>query len=260
VAVTIVVPHFAPGGGSPFADRYADVGGSPAGIVRTAARDPLAIAAAASERRDGRYVLDLLWPLAFLPLLSPLVLAAVPELAVNTLSDVPTQTSVHFHYTATLIPVLVAAAILGAASAQRRWRSVTAIAPRAAVVLALAGGMALGPLPVWRHLPGGSELATKEHLRGPHAAAAERILARVPTTDPVSATNALGAHLSARERVLSFPVTIDARWVVVDTRRPSTRDRAADPVGFAAALRTLRSGGRFTLVAEEDGVLLFRRN
>ena len=40
VAVAVVVPHFAPGGGSPFEGRYAAVGGSPAGIVETALTDP----------------------------------------------------------------------------------------------------------------------------------------------------------------------------------------------------------------------------
>jgi uncharacterized membrane protein len=259
VAVTVVVPRFAPGGGSPFAGRYAEVGGSPAGIARTAARDPVAIAAAAGERRDGRYALDLLWPLAGLSLLSPLVLAAAPELAVNTLSSVATQTSVHFHYTATLVPVLVAAAILGAARLRRRWAVAGRIAPRAAVVFAVAGGVALGPLPVWQHVPGGSRVAASEHVRGRHAAAAERILARIPEDDPVSATNTLGAHLSTRKRVFSFPIRGEARWVAVDEHRPSTLDRAVDPDGFAVALRALRADDRFTLVAQDDGVLLFRR-
>jgi uncharacterized membrane protein len=259
VAVTVVVPRFAPGGGSPFAGRYAEVGGSPAGIARTAARDPVAIAAAAGERRDGRYALDLLWPLAGLSLLSPLVLAAAPELAVNTLSSVAAQTSVHFHYTATLVPVLVAAAILGAARLRRRWAVAGRIAPRAAVVFAVAGGVALGPLPVWQHVPGGSRVAASEHVRGRHAAAAERILARIPEDDPVSATNTLGAHLSTRKRVFSFPIRGEARWVAVDEHRPSTLDRAVDPDGFAVALRALRADDRFTLVAQDDGVLLFRR-
>ena len=31
LAIAVVVPHFAPGGASPFGGRYADVGGSPAG-------------------------------------------------------------------------------------------------------------------------------------------------------------------------------------------------------------------------------------
>jgi len=259
VATAVVVPHFAPGGTSPFAGRYERVGGSPAGMVETLVRDPGTIVAEATQRRDGAYFLDLLWPLAGLPLLSPLALAAAPELALNTLSGAPTQTSVHFHYTATIVPVLLAAAVLGAARAGRRRPVARSALPRLAVVACLAGGMVLGPLPIWGHVPLGSELAAREHVVGEHARAASSVLELVPPGDVVSATNTLGAHLSARERVLSFPVLADARWVAVDVRRPSTFDRAVDPQGLATALSRLRADPRFTLVAADDGVLLFRR-
>ena len=52
---------------------------------------------------------------AALCLLAPLVLvAALPELAINLLSSTTTQTSIHFHYTAGLIPPLMIGAIFGA--------------------------------------------------------------------------------------------------------------------------------------------------
>src|SRR4029079_170929 len=54
VAVAVVVPHYAPGGGSPFESRYDAVGGSPGGIARTTLTDPGAISAAlTSGRRPG---------------------------------------------------------------------------------------------------------------------------------------------------------------------------------------------------------------
>ena len=42
VATTVIVPHYAPGGGSPFEGRYAAVGGSPAGMVQTVISSSLA--------------------------------------------------------------------------------------------------------------------------------------------------------------------------------------------------------------------------
>ena len=63
VAVAVVVPHFAPGGGSPFEGRYASVGGSPGGIAKTAVTDPGAIVGAATDGRDLAYLGDLLLPL-----------------------------------------------------------------------------------------------------------------------------------------------------------------------------------------------------
>lgn len=256
LAVTVVVPHFAVGGGSPFEGRYAAVGGSPGGMVETAVTDPGTVIAAATQGRDLRYVLDLLWPLAGLSLLAPgLALTTLPELALNVLSSARPQTSIHFHYTAAAIPPLVAAAVLGGS----RLRALRLV-PRAVVVVALAAGIVLGPLPVWRHVPLGSELATREHAVGRHARAAQRAVDVVPPAEPVSATNTLGAHLSERRRVFSFPVLREARWVVVDTSRPSTRDRAVDPEGFRRGLARLRADPRFRVVFAEDGVLVFRRS
>jgi hypothetical protein len=75
----------------------------------------------------------------------------------------------------------------------------------------------------------------------------------------VSATNTLGAHLSERRRVFSFPVVGEARWIAIDSRRPSYRDQADAPLRSAAALRRLRASGRWRLVFAEDGILVLRR-
>ncbi len=118
IATAVIVPHYAPGGGSPFAGRYEAVGGSPGGIVKTGFTHPLRLLQAATEHRDLSYLWDLLAPLGGLPLLSPLVAAsALPELALNLLSGTRTQSSIHFHYTAGAIPGLIAGAVLGGARA-----------------------------------------------------------------------------------------------------------------------------------------------
>jgi uncharacterized membrane protein len=260
VAIAVIVPHFAPGGGSPFASRYDAVGGSPAGIVETALTDPGAILDAASDRRDVAYLGDLLLPLLGLPLLAPLAaLTALPELALNLLSDTRTQTSVHFHYTAGAIPGLIVASILGAARLRRRYAWARRPGGRAIVASTLVAGIVLGPLPVWSHVPFGSDLATREHVAGRHAETAERALRLIPADAAVSATNTLGAHLSDRRRIFSFPVLGEADWVAVDRTRPSHRDQAVAPEEFAAALARVEASGRFQSVFDEDGILVLRR-
>jgi uncharacterized membrane protein len=255
LAVTVVVPHFAPGGGSPFEGRYAAVGGSPGGVVRTAVTDPGALVAAVTEGRDLAYLLDLVLPLLALPLLAPgLALTAAPEILLNVLSGTVTQTSIRFHYSAAAIPSLVAAAIFGVARL-RRAGAVT----RALVVAVLVAGVVLGPLPVWRHVPLGSDVAAREHLVGAHAAAAARAVELIPPGAPVSATNTLGAHLSERRRVFSFPVLGEAKWVAVDRQRPSYRDAAVAPARFARALGRLRRDPRWAVVFDEDGLLVLHR-
>jgi uncharacterized membrane protein len=255
IAIAIVIPHFHTAGESDFYGRYSEVGGSAAGIVKTTFTHPSRIAHAAFSGRDLRYVLQLVLPLAGLSLLAPLVLiAALPELALNLLSATPTQTSIHFHYTAGLIPPLVIAAVLGAKRLSR-WGLAAALA---VVVTALIGAYRLGPIPGWRHVPGGSHFqATAAHVTE-HDRIAAKALKLIPKTAVVSATNTLGAHLSARRRILSFPYIQDATWIAADETQPGYGDRYA-PVPMALALTALRRDPDWRLVFEQDGVLVFNR-
>jgi hypothetical protein len=60
--------------------------------------------------------------------------------------------------------------------------------------------------------------------------------------------------------VFGFPVVKEARWIVVDTRRPSFRDQADAPARSAAALDRLRSDPRWQLVFEEGGIVVLHRS
>ena len=66
------------------------------------------------------------------------------------------------------------AAIFGAARLRRRYAWATRPEGRAVVVAALVGGILLGPLPVWRFVPGASELGAREHIVTGRAEAAAR--------------------------------------------------------------------------------------
>jgi uncharacterized membrane protein len=255
IAIAVVIPHFNAGAESAFYGRYSEVGGSAGGILKTAVTHPLRIAEAAFSARDLHYLVDLIAPLAALCLLAPLVLvAALPELAINLLSSTTTQTSIHFHYTAGLIPPLIIGAILGAKRLSR-W----AVPVAAGVVLAtLVGTYRLGPIPGWRHLPGGQTFMATAGRVTDHDRVAERALRLIPRDAVVSATNTLGAHLSARRRVLSFPFLQDSQWIAADETQPGYADRYA-PIPTAIQLAALRRSTEWRLVFEEDGILVFRR-
>jgi uncharacterized membrane protein len=255
VAIGVVIPHYHAGAESDFYGRYSEVGGSAGGIAKTLFMHPLRIAEAAFSSRDIRFLLDLIAPLAALCLLAPLVLvAALPELAINLLSATTTQTSIHFHYTAGLISPLVIAAVFGAKRFRRWPRTVATVA----VVAALVGNYALGPIPGWRRLPGGQKFQATAARVTRHDRVADRALDLVPAKAVVSATNTLGAHLSARRRVLSFPFLQDATWIAADETQPGYADRYA-PLPTAIQLVALRRNPDWRLVFEEDGILVFHR-
>jgi uncharacterized membrane protein len=257
VAVGIVIPHFH-GSKSPFYGRYAAVGGSGRGIVEGLFTDPWRVATVAFDHRGTHYLLELVLPLAGLCLLAPLVLvAALPELALNLLSSLGAQKSIHFHYTAAEIPVLIAAAIFGARRLASHARIAAAI-PTVAVLAALVANYRLGPVPAWAAVPGGQTLQAHAASVSGHDRAAAAAVRVIPADAVVSATNSLGAHLSARRRYLAFPLLADARWIAVDSKNPSYLDVRDRPPALAAIGRVSRNP-RWQLVFARDGVLVFRR-
>jgi hypothetical protein len=247
----VVIPHYHEQG-SGFYGRYSEIGGSPRGVVHTALHHPWTFFTVAFDGRGIHYLLALVLPLAGLCLLSPIALAAVPELVLNLLSSTPTQTSIHFHYVAGEIPPLVAAAVFGATRIRR--------VPAAAVALlaALVGNYALGAIPVWRALPAGETLQARAQDVTAHDRIATRALRVIPPRAPVSASNSLGAHLSARHRFLSFPFVQDALWVAVDETQPGYSDRVA-PLPAAAQTAWLRRNRAWNVVFDDDGIVVFHR-
>jgi uncharacterized membrane protein len=259
IAIEVVIPHFNRAGGSSFFSRYGEVGGSPGGIVRTAVTDPWRIVTTAATGRGLGYLARLVLPLGLLVALAPLLLlAAIPELVINLLSATTTQTSIRFHYTAGLIPVLVAAAVLGAARLIRGRPHLARPLATAAVAFALASNYALGAIPLWRYFPGGEQHEAYAAHVSEHDRIAARALQLIPAHAVVSATNALGAHLSARRRLLSFPYLQDAAWVAADETQPGYADRLA-PLPTAVQLSWLRRNPEWRLVFERDGILIFHR-
>ena len=80
----------------------------------------------------------------------------------------------------------------------------------------------------------------------------------IPTNAVVSATNSLGAHLSARRRFLSFPFIEDAKWIAVDETQPGYADRVS-PLPTVTQVAWLRRNPAWRIVFEQDGVLVFER-
>jgi uncharacterized membrane protein len=260
LAIAVVIPHFNAGAESSFYGRYDAIGGSAGGIVKTAFTHPWTLFEQAFQHRDLHYLLHLLVPLSFLFVLSPLVLVAfLPEAALNQLSATQTQTSIHFHYTAATIAPLIVATVLGAAALARRFPGRVGVMLAVAVAVAVGANWKLGAAPPWTVVPGGEDFQAHDWHVTSHDRIANRAVALVPPGAVVSSTNVLGAHLSARRRVLSLPKLGDATWVVADETRSSYADRVA-PLPSAAALVRLRQSPDWRLVFSEDGVLVFHKS
>jgi uncharacterized membrane protein len=268
IAVLVVIPHFNAGQGSEFVDRYGSLGPDGGGIAHTLLTRPWEAVQLAAEYDRLSYVGALLIPLALLSLAAPLLAAgALPELLINLLADWFPQYSIEFQYVAVIVPFLVASAILGLARLRRARRPallVRLLAHEGPVAAAWVGvvilaGVVQGPLPWWSAVPAvGSDQRVEQYDVDDHAEVLRRAVSMVPDDVPVSAANLPAAHLSERERIYTFPIVADARWVIVDRERPYVADRL-DPERFAPLLALLRARADLRLVMDEDGVMVFRR-
>src|SRR5262249_19389669 len=121
IAFLVVIPHFTAPGAHPFADRYAGVGGTPTGIVKTAFTHPGDLVGAVATWHKFFYLLLLLAPFLGLWALAPtILLCAVPELAINLLSSKPDQTTITYQYTAGIAPFVIVASIFGLERLRKR--------------------------------------------------------------------------------------------------------------------------------------------
>jgi uncharacterized membrane protein len=238
-----VIPHFSPNRANPFASRYAGLGSTPRQVLDATAIHPLKAAEIVLTTHKLVYLVLLVVPLLGLCFRAPLLLlAAVPSLAINLLSASPDQTSITSHYSAATTAVLFGATILGAARTTiDPWRL------SRGVLTAVAATAVISPL--WIALP----VAREAIAESPHLRAERYAVGLIPEGVPVSASNALGAHLSARKRILLFPAVREAKWIAVDTA-----DTEGAP-SFKAALSRLREKRRFATVYESNGVVVMRR-
>src|SRR5581483_3348689 len=115
VCVGVIIPYYSGGAISPFTARYAEIGGSPVGALRTLVTNPAAYVAVLSRPEVTSYLLTLLLAGGWLGLLAPeLLVVAAPVLALNVFSNSPWMAAGRAHYSASLLPLLIAAAIVGA--------------------------------------------------------------------------------------------------------------------------------------------------
>lgn len=258
LALKVVIPAFH-GEESPFYERFATVGGSPEGVVRTLFTDPGTIASALFSQSDLVYVFWLAIPLAGLFLLAPgLAAVAVPQLLANGLSDLPSTTAPQHHYIAAVIPFLVAATILGT-------RRVPPLRqPQAAVLvllLCVAFNVAVGP---WPGFPGTRPPRFHEPIAADRVSALQTAGALVPGGAPVSATNRLGSQLSSRRYVYLVPELGRAEWVVIDERdswiaNPGAVSGSSAPRRLEEFLQRMENSASWNRTYAAEGVFVFHR-
>jgi uncharacterized membrane protein len=214
----------------------------------------------------------LLLPTAFIAIRSPVILIAVPALALRFVSTDSSYWGTYWHYNATVMPVVFVAAVDALARIQRAmaadgpggpagwasggrglWRAAQAGARRygAALMLAVTVPLAL-QFPVSQLWQAGS------YRISPHVTAAEQAMAQVPDGASVLTTLDLLAPLAARTDAfwLGNSGNPQAQYIVFDGLHSDYSPAPADVPAFIASLYPPHA---YTEIFAAGDVYVFRR-
>ncbi len=214
----------------------------------------------------------ILLPTAFIALRSPLVLAAVPSLALRAIGNDPHYWVTQWHYNATVMPIMFIAAIDAIARIRARRSAAVAAAadrpPGRPPAAELLGGVlqhygAAAMLAICAALAFQFSLSAlwtpATYALGPHVAAENAAMAKVPDGASVSTDLDLLAPLAARTDTYwlgNFPTNPATEYVVFDTQ---STDWQPPPVNVLSFVEGLEHNTPYRQLYVNDGVYVFRR-
>ncbi|HEX4255816.1 MAG TPA: DUF2079 domain-containing protein [Streptosporangiaceae bacterium] len=208
-------------------------------------------------------LVQLLLPVAFLALRSPVGLIAVPNLALRYVNTNSNYWGPWFHYNAPLMPILFIAAIdalrrlreaEAVAAVRPRYRRLVAgtirYAPAAMVAIAVALAFRFPLNQLWN---------PRQYTTTPVIRAEKTAIGKVPAGTTVEASTAVAASLAARDDtfLLDTPDDPAPRYIVFDdTANPWAPTRANAP----RYIRRLHPKASYQQIYLADGVYVFRRS
>jgi uncharacterized membrane protein len=271
-ATHLLIPAF--GGSATFYWAYGQFGSTLGSALLNVLTHPLhALHVFVTPRVKVRTMIGLLAMFGFLPLASPMVIAALPLLAERMLaSGYPLWWQAKFQYDAFLVMILCCAAVDGAARLQGHWPArwdTWLTYPFSRPAWLRRGGSAWPPATLWAaaicaaalvYLPSspfGPLLKPGFYGTNARMRAAAAAVAHVPAGVEVEASNNIGPRLSGRDTVLLLDGTPRwAPWVVGDTL--GLDFPFCTPRQQAEELAYLRAHGYAQVFAADGYVVLHR--
>jgi uncharacterized membrane protein len=262
-----------PCGHNPMLAYYGHLGGTFPEIAGYIVTHPVEMAQLVFSEPKLRYLVLLLLPLAFLPLLSPRPLVlGLPILALNLLSQRQSQVDYDTHYSLLLLPGLMAAAIYGAGTLAG-WLEdrVGATTQLRLAQLLMVGLVAWG---VAMQVPYKNPVARAVIFAETPARveAARELVAMVPREAKVAASSFVAPRLLPRRYIYNFPPApyspynfgsshqsekfVELDYILVDADARALTD---NPIDGRNPLAVLREMPEWRQVLEREGYALFER-
>jgi uncharacterized membrane protein len=248
--------------GSGICARYDYFGHNFTEIIKTILLHPLFTLEYAFTWPKIEYIYLLLLPLAFLPLLRPkILLIALPIFAQNLLSNCPYQYSIHFHYNAVLVAILIIATIYAVCDivrflSNRKYINginknsvlsviliVILICTSYSVISFGAQGKALNAIQTYHELD--KIQSTNELIK------------MIPENASVSADIYLATHLSRRKELAFFPLKSQTyEYVLINPTHPT----AVSQESHFKSVVHLMENKNYKIIAFIDPFVLFKKD
>jgi uncharacterized membrane protein len=240
---------------------YGQFGHSGGEIVKNIILNPVHTLQVMFTLSKIKYLLILLLPLGFLPLLGPKALVLpVPSLMLNLLTDRSSQIDIKSHYQTLIVVGLVIAAVIGFSNLEKlvpRLRRriaetnlvrVSSLAVLVLLVIGLGANLAM-------HNPVLS--LVKFHESPQRVAAANELIAMIPKDAPVAATSFVAPRLLPRRYIYNFPSApfsapySNAQYIMADERGAVVQDQGT--------IDELKQSKDWHLIAAKEGFILFEK-
>lgn len=246
--------------------RYSWLGNSLIEVFKSLLIHPMAvIKMVILEMGAAKYLLALLMFFFGLPLAAPeFLLPGIADLMANILSANPMPRSLLAYHSASLIPVLIVAAIYGAKRLSIRIDKPILTQIASFVLIAnFLGGYLLSPLP----LPGARNFwAPTNFLNGPDPSLAA-IRSVIGDNSSVSAQNNIGAHFSQRREIYYYPNKVgEVDAIVLRLESPTKKGTSnsfqpylgIEPIEYLASIEKLLANPEYNIVLWDDPWLVLK--
>ncbi|MBU1148725.1 DUF2079 domain-containing protein [Patescibacteria group bacterium] len=195
--------------------RYAWLGDSFPQIIRYIFTNPGEIISHFLQMEKLRYLFYLLMPVFGLAVFSPIVLIALPIVAINMLSSIEMPFNLNFYHSAILTPMIFWAAIVALKKNFGDNKKYTAFF-LVMVLLASLVTNYLFTLTPWAKDYSGDDFAVTEHSKK-----IEEIKTIIPDQASLSVQHNLGSHFTQRRDIYRFPLALhQAEYVLLDFTNP----------------------------------------
>ncbi len=259
VAIGLINPAFQPIGVSPYLNRYGRLGSTFLEVLLSPITHADVFWPIISGPKRVAYYGDLLLPVGFLPVLgAEMLLPALPDIALNTLSAFAPSRTLDYHYAVIVVPFLVLATAWGIDRLSRwlgRWIDGRSVLIATSVFALIA--MSAYQINRYHTFAPLSDRYAGTYTIEPRDPIGWQMAAQIPANAIVSAQFNLLPHVSQRQRAHIFPRIEDAQYVFLDTQ--GVIEPFQTQAAYQAAVAALRADPNFETISEQDGFILFRR-